>query len=147
MRVTMHMDRKRLVLLVAILPATSCAQRDLSFAGGWESFTETHRAAFLDLRPDGTAEFQTQTWIAGERDNAQTTRLSGRWATRDDVVIVEYPEGEARYRLSSESTTDQTTEFPCHSLVPIEGFYLAGTDTLWNPPLTPSVAGSCLGEN
>ncbi len=133
--------------LVVVWLAAGCAQRDLSLVGQWDAFTETERDAVLDLRQDGSAEFQTEVWIAGERDNAQTTRLSGRWSAEDDVVIVEYPDGEARYRLSSKSTVDQTTEVPCRRLDPMDGFDLAGTDTLWNPPLTPLVAGVCLGND
>ena len=44
-------------------------------------------------------------------------------------------------------TMDQSSEFPCRSLDPIDGFDLAGTDTLWNPPLTTLVASGCLADD
>lgn len=138
--------RKNLLPLAMVLSAMGCAQRDLSLVGQWEAFTETHRDVSLELRQDGSAEFQVQTWIAGERQNAQTTRLAGRWSTKEDVVIVAFAEGEAQYRYSVESSGDPTIDFLCRGLTPIEGFDLVGTDKLWNPEITLAVAEACLSD-
>ena len=129
------MGIRRLLPLAFVLLVVGCAQRDYSLVGKWEAFTETHRDASLELRKNGSAEFRMLTWVEGKRNRSEPTVLAGRWATKDDVVIVKLSEGEAQYRYSPNTRFPGEIEPLYRGLTPIAGHELVGHDILFNPPL------------